>query len=353
MIKNLNDYSQYISNKENLSLTEEDLGFLKSYMDTQEKLKAFLATYMYILSPGTGDGIMESNRLESIDIKKVLEDNNELNENVLGNVMAFLKGKTGISKYYKGLDSAAKNYIKASKQIDKLDLDKRTDSREKALDVYTKQVKSLDSIKSDVDKLKKDSKILTKYDQFALNKYKINLFLSGKKSGVSLAKLKGYEDKIDKIKADQVKYAQEIKDNEQKTKKEQEKAKEKVAEEGDKKDDKDEKTEVEKTQSETAKIKADVDKENPNQDTKDVKNEKIQKQLDDLKAKKNRIKIESIKKPKKGKDYEKEIDDLSNKVANLEKKLKENSTLSLSFFYELSNINEKLTCLENSIGENL
>lgn len=46
--------------EKNLTLNENDVRLVKAYLDNQEKLKAFLTAYFYILSPGTGDGIMES-----------------------------------------------------------------------------------------------------------------------------------------------------------------------------------------------------------------------------------------------------------------------------------------------------
>jgi len=317
-------------------LNEEDLRFLKAYLDTEEKIKQFLITYMYILSPGMADGITESQIIE-----RTILESDLINENLIGDVFTFIKGKNAISKYYKGLDSAAKNYISAAKQIDNLDRDKRGDKRKSELDKYESTVKKLEDVKKNIDKLKKDSKILSKYDSYSNNKYKIKLFLTGRKAGVSLSKLKGYEDDIDAIKQNQTTLKQDIEQAEKEAKEAEENQKPKETPDTNSPDD------TEKTI--------------------DTKKENIQKELDKLKEKKNKIKKNTIilkNKLKNGEsltdedrskqiDYANSISKIEDQIVKLEKNLKENSTLSLSFFMDLHTLNEDITCLENSIGENL
>ncbi len=48
-------------------LNEDDHRLLSAYLETEEKKKAFIATYMYVLNVGMGDGITES-ILESEDL---------------------------------------------------------------------------------------------------------------------------------------------------------------------------------------------------------------------------------------------------------------------------------------------
>jgi hypothetical protein len=326
---------------EDNSLNEQDLRLLKAYLDTEEKKKAFITTYMYILNVGNGDGITESELLDSEELGGLLNESEELNENLVGNVLAFFKGKKNIGKYYKGLDAAAKNYISATKNIDKLDQDKRADKRKKALDTYNNTVKSLDAIKKEIDELKKESKILTKLDSFANNKYKLKMALTGRKAGVSLSKLKGHEDNLDKIKKEQETLKKEIaeeSDDIKAAKKERKKA-EKGAEKKIKKDDKKE-TEEDSTVADDrkAKIKAEV--------------ESMRKKL--LVLTKQKIQLTKKKADSaKIKEIGDKIDDMEKKIVNKNKELKESNILSLSFFQELESLNEDFKCLENLIEENL
>ena len=316
---------------------EQDARLIKAYLDDKEKVKAFIATYMYILNVGMGDGITESMILESEDLSEY-----QLDEGLIGNVLNFIKGKTAINKYYKGLYSAAKTYVAASKKIDNMDKDKRAQFRKSEEKKYDDQVKALDDVKKKIDELKKDSKILQKFDSFANNKYKIKLYLTGKKSSISLARLKGYSDDIDKIKAEQTSLEDDIKKAEEEAKaaEEKEKGKEEKKDAPEKTDEPEKKDEPEKSE-------------------KDAKREKIQKAIDNMKDN-----LKGLMKQKAGliqdeaddakiKSVDDKINSLKNKIADKEKELKENKTLSLSFFYELNNINEELRCLENLIEESL
>ena len=202
---------------QNMNLTNQDTNFLQAYLNhlSEEQRKAFVATYMYILNVGNGDAQFESQIFESQNFELILEAEElsmyNLDEGLIGSIMNFLKGKSAITKYYKGLDGAAKNYVSGAKKIDKMDKDKRAQFRKSELDKYEKTVKSLDGIKSKIDELKKDSKILQKMDSYANNKYKIKMFLTGRKANVSLSKMKGYEEDIEKIKADQTTLEDDIK----------------------------------------------------------------------------------------------------------------------------------------------
>jgi hypothetical protein len=326
-----------------LYLNEQDLRLLKAYLDTEEKKRQFLLTYMYILNVGNGDAQFESENWDIGEISKSLNEsqNENINEGIIGNVINFIKGKTAISKYYKGLSGAAKNYISAAKKIDNMDRDERAKYRKSRLDAYNKTVSDLDSVKKNIDDLKKDSKILQKYDSYANNKYKIKMFLTGQKTGVSLAKMKGYEDDIDKIKREQTSLEDDIK----KANKEAEEAKQKV--ETKKREDK-------------AKAPAETD---GGEVIKDEGKAKIKKDLDALKDKKNDLKKESMKLNKKDNlsDTEvskvqanlKNITAFDKEIVDLEKQLKEEENLPLSFFIRLETLNEYMKCLENSIGERL
>ncbi len=258
---------------------------------------------------------------------------------MIGNVLNFIKGKKAISKYYKGLDSAAKNYISAAKKIDKMDRDKRAGYRKSELDKYENSIKGLDEVKKKIDELKADSKILQKYDSFANNKYKIKMFMTGRKANISLSKMKGYEDDIDKIKAEQTSLEDDIK------KAEKEAADKKAEVEAAEKKAKEESGEN---------TTSDKSKDEPKDEKSGVKKalEKMKENLKGLmKEKSNAIKKDL------GQD---KIDEISNKMKSLKDKiadkeieLKENSSLSLRFFYELEVINEEIKCLENLIEESL
>jgi len=213
---------------QNTNLTNQDTNFLQAYLNhlSEEQRKAFVATYMYILNVGMGDGISESQIFESQTFELILEAEelsmHVLNEELVKNVINFLRGKKNIRKYYKGLEKAAKSYVAASNKIDNLDRDKRSKFRKTELSKYEAQVKSLDQIKKQLDDLKRDSKILQKVDAFAENAYKIKLFLMGKKADVSLAKLKGYVDDVEQIKRDQSTLEDDIKKADEEAKKKEE-----------------------------------------------------------------------------------------------------------------------------------
>ncbi len=53
-----------------MELNENDMRLLKSHLDNQEKVKAFLTAYMYILNVGNGDGITESVQDEMTSLAK-------------------------------------------------------------------------------------------------------------------------------------------------------------------------------------------------------------------------------------------------------------------------------------------
>mgnify|MGYP001474093815 CR=1 FL=1 len=371
---------------QNTNLTNQDTNFLQAYLNhlTEEQRKAFVATYMYILNVGMGDAQFESQNFESLLEAEELSMYN-LDEGLIGNVMNFLKGKSAITKYYKGLDGAAKNYVSSAKKIDKMDKDKRAQFRKSELDKYEKSVKSLDDIKSKIDELKKDSKILQKMDSYANNKYKLKMFLTGRKANVSLSKMKGYEEDIEKIKADQTTLEDDIKkanaeaEELKKKKEEEEKANaekdknskgepettdtpEKTEKKKTPKETKAEKietdtetvkAETEKTKADTAKIEAEAAKEKAEEDAKNAGKEKIKKKIVQFNNTKLKLKKEIVNNPEKKESNEKGIKSLDDKIENLEKQLEENKTLSLSFFYDLESLNEEIKCLENSIGERL
>jgi len=371
---------------QNTNLTNQDTNFLQAYLNhlSEEQRKAFVATYMYILNVGMGDAQFESQNFESLLEAEELSMYN-LDEGLIGNVMNFLKGKSAITKYYKGLDGAAKNYVSSAKKIDKMDKDKRAQFRKSELDKYEKSVKSLDDIKSKIDELKKDSKILQKMDSYANNKYKLKMFLTGRKANVSLSKMKGYEEDIEKIKADQTTLEDDIKkanaeaEELKKKKEEEEKANaekdknskgepettdtpEKTEKKKTPKETKAEKietdtetvkAETEKTKADTAKIEAEAAKEKAEEDAKNAGKEKIKKKIVQFNNTKLKLKKEIVNNPEKKESNEKGIKSLDDKIENLEKQLEENKTLSLSFFYDLESLNEEIKCLENSIGERL
>ena len=362
---------------QNTNLTNQDTNFLQAYLNhlTEEQRKAFVATYMYILNVGMGDAQFESQNFESLLEAEELSMYN-LDEGLIGNVMNFLKGKSAITKYYKGLDGAAKNYVSSAKKIDKMDKDKRAQFRKSELDKYEKSVKSLDNIKSKIDELKKD---------YANNKYKLKMFLTGRKANVSLSKMKGYEEDIEKIKADQTTLEDDIKkanaeaEELKKKKEEEEKANaekdknskgepettdtpEKTEKKKTPKETKAEKietdtetvkAETEKTKADTAKIEAEAAKEKAEEDAKNAGKEKIKKKIVQFNNTKLKLKKEIVNNPEKKESNEKGIKSLDDKIENLEKQLEENKTLSLSFFYDLESLNEEIKCLENSIGERL
>lgn len=327
-------------------LNEQDLRLLKAYLDNEEKLKAFIATYMYILAPGTGDGIMESQIIESEDYNTMLKENNiddVLNEGILGNVLAFFKGKNLISKYYKGLEGAAKNYVKKAKEIENLNKDKKAGVRKQALLGYEAQVKSLDDVKSNLENLKKESTILSKYDQFASNKYKIKMVLSGRKAGVSMAKMSGYDDDLDKIKADQKDLKADIKAADEAAKKEKE-----------------EKEKADKEANGDEKVETPSEKEDKG---KGSDKEALAKQKESVTKARNKLKVETGKLKKKDNLTDEDTENMlknakaskamEDEIAKLEKQLKEDSNLPLSFFTHLQHLKEELKCLENSTGEKL
>ena len=336
---------------QNMNLTNQDTNFLQAYLDhlSEEQRKAFVATYMYILNVGMGDGITESQNFEYLLEAEELSMHN-LDEGLIGNVMNFLKGKSAITKYYKGLDGAAKNYVSSAKKIDKMDKDKRAQFRKSELDKYEKTVKSLDDIKSKIDELKKDSKILQKMDSYANNKYKLKMFLTGRKANVSLSKMKGYEEDIEKIKDEQTTLEDDIKKADEEAKKKEE---ERLAQETKNKNSK----EGGKT-TDTPEQSNDTPEETEKSE-KDLKREKIQKIINSMKENLKGLmksKIESIKdkdSEDKVKSIQSKIESLKQKIAKKELELKENKTLSLSFFYDLESLNEEIKCLENSIGERL
>ena len=197
---------------QNANLTNQDTNFLQAYLNhlSEEQRKAFVATYMYILNVGNGDAQFESQNFESLLEAEELSTY-ALNEELVTNVINFLKGKKNIRKYYKGLEKAAKSFVAASNKIENLDRDKRAQFRKSELAKYDAQIKALDQIKKQLEDFKKDSPILQKVDSFANNSYKIKLFLMGKKADVSLSKLKGYEDDIEKIKRDQTTLESDVK----------------------------------------------------------------------------------------------------------------------------------------------
>ena len=328
---------------EDKTSNEADLKMMKAYLDNQEKLKAFITTYMYILSTGMGDGISESELIESNGVITLINENIDINEGVIGNVVKFIKGKTAITKYYKGLDGAAKNYISKAKHIDKLDNDKKSGVRKQALNTYNSTVKSLNDVKKNIDELKKDSTILSKYDAYANNKYKIKLFLSGRKSDVSLSKLKGYSDDIAAIKANQKDLQADIDAANDETKDEEIPKEDETSEETPKED---KPTEVEK-KVETGdggregRIKAN-------------KVKTIDSKRDELKAPKKRLeRLEKEGKMTSEQGVEllklqKELRELSKEKEKLQE-----SVHPLSFFIKLRQLNESIKCLENSIEGNL
>jgi len=206
-----------------MNLTNQDTNFLQAYLNhlSEEQRKAFVATYMYILNVGNGDAQFESQNFESLLEAEELSTY-QLNEELVKNVINFLRGKKNIRKYYKGLEKAAKGFAAASMKIDKMDRDKRVKFRKTELGKYEAQVKSLDPIKKQLDDFKKDSDILQKVDSFAENAYKIKLYLMGKKANVSLAKLKGYEDDVKQIKKDQSTLEADVKKADEEAKKKEE-----------------------------------------------------------------------------------------------------------------------------------
>lgn len=340
---------------QNMNLTNQDTNFLQAYLDhlSEEQRKAFVATYMYILNVGMGDGITESQNFEYLLEAEELSMHN-LDEGLIGNVMNFLKGKSAITKYYKGLDGAAKNYVSSAKKIDKMDKDKRAQFRKSELDKYEKTVKSLDDIKSKIDELKKDSKILQKMDSYANNKYKLKMFLTGRKANVSLSKMKGYEEDIEKIKDEQTTLEDDIK----KANAEAEELKKKKEEEEKANAEKDKNSKEGGETTDTPEQSNDTPEETEKSE-KDLKREKIQKIINSMKENLKGLmksKIESIKdkdSEDKVKSIQSKIESLKQKIAKKELELKENKTLSLSFFYDLESLNEEIKCLENSIGERL
>lgn len=328
---------------EDLYLTETENNILQAYLDhlSEEQKKAFVATYMYILNVGNGDAQFESQISEYTLIESILDAEElsvyKLDENLVGSVIAFFKGKKTIGKYYKGLDAAAKNYISASKNIDKLDQDKRADKRKSALDTYNKTIKSLDVIKNQLEELKKESKILAKLDAFAANKYKIKLVLSGRKTGVSLAKMKGYSDNLDKIKDEQNNLKAEL-DKEKKDIKAAEK----------------EKKRLDKENKKSKGDSASTDEPNEEGEPKEKSTkEKVKEKIDSFKKAIVNFKKKIIQEPDKKESIESSIDAKEAEIEKLEKKIEENGTLPLSFFTSLQSLNEDMKCLEDSIEERL
>ena len=101
-MKNLQDIQNNYTTDD--SLNETELEFLSYYLKNEEEKREFLRTFMYILNVGTGDAVFESTQYS------------ELNESILGNIITFVRGKTAISSYYKGLMKAAKIFIQENKE---------------------------------------------------------------------------------------------------------------------------------------------------------------------------------------------------------------------------------------------
>ena len=104
-MKNLQDIQNNYTTDD--SLNETELEFLSYYLKNEEEKREFLRTFMYILNVGTGDAQFES---------KQYQNSEHINESILGNIITFVRGKTAISSYYKGLMKAAKIFIQENKE---------------------------------------------------------------------------------------------------------------------------------------------------------------------------------------------------------------------------------------------
>jgi len=259
-----------------LSLDEhQDIQELQDYLKYQEEQrKEFLKNYMYILSTGMGDGITES----------YSGSGTTLNEAGFSEIWNFMKGRKSVKSYYDGLTNAAKSYIADSKKLDKLrdgggeDIAKK---REQILKHYEGTLKKLEAIKKQIDELKPDSQMLTTFDKLAGMKYKIMLSATGKKAGVTVAKLKGYAENIDALKKDKFNTENEWKEEEKKA-------------------------------GEAKKLKKQID-ENP-------KTKELQGKIDDNNSKKSKLKDELDSLDKGDKEKKKELED---QIAGIDSEIKD------------------------------
>jgi hypothetical protein len=126
-----------------------------------------------------------------------INSKNDLNES-LSLIVAFMKARTAIKKYFKAKTKFAQEFISDNKSIDK-ETENKGKLRDAALKKYESKEKSLETLHKQIKEIiKENSKIQPLYNMHELQ-YKIKVGRLGLKNKVSLAKLKGIGDNIDDL----------------------------------------------------------------------------------------------------------------------------------------------------------